>query len=696
MGHFHVSAKVGSRGGGKSAVASSAYRAAEKLTDFQTGEVKNFSRKQSVEATAVLAPSEAPDWVYNREQLWNQAEQAERRSDARLYREFEVSLPRELPAEQRLDVVSDWARANFVSRGVVCDVAVHNERASDGGDNPHAHVMVTERRPDPETASGFSARKERSLDGRALVEQVRQSWEHTANQALAQAQSETRIDHRSLEAQRQEALERGDWASARALEREPEPKVGVAAVAMERRGETTERGELWRQVRDGNQRQREYRALLEELEAEIAQEQQRQDDAWVVTEAVTDLMGPRKSLEQIKTEADRERAQQRAQQPARPKWETQTDLQIKLFRWFNQAADLGRSQTYLNKISQIDRDVALRGHEAMTEPAHAAMQRDAQQWEAQQQRAQSAAGDEQQRSRERWAHYSRYAEDRPVRREREVAQLALRDGYDREAAERIVREDPHTREIAQRQGDAKAQKHAQQIVRAAATREQWARQQQRSPKSQQAPPQPTESPTPEGRPQKDTFRTQASIERRRENEPAAAADQPSLAGDEEPSQQQPPDWAQRLARRQSNLDRDQAQQLRSALGQDPPQHQPAAAAGDWTPNQQALDKLGHAAQQIERLLARTDKRSAQGYPSLETGSGYRVEQQGDALRVWAPLGNEILRLEGPSSDRRLSVGRNIRPQDQQKLEQMGNQIERDLAREQQQRLERERGPSLGL
>jgi len=390
MGHFHVSAKVGSRSGGKSAVASSAYRAAEKLTDFQTGEVKNFSRKQSVEATAVLAPSEAPDWVYNREQLWNQAEQAERRSDARLYREFEVSLPRELPAQWRLEVVSDWARENFVSRGVVCDVAVHNERASDGGDNPHAHVMVTERRPDPETASGFSARKERSLDGRALVEQVRQSWEQTANQALAQAQSETRIDCRSLEAQRQEVLERGDWASARALEREPEPKVGVAAAAMERRGETTERGEIWRQVRDGNQRQREYRALLEELEAEIAQEQQRQDDAWVVTEAVTDLMGPRKSLEQIKAEADRERAQRRS--PAER--ESKNDLQIKLFRWFNQAADLGRSQTYLNKISQLDRDVALRGHEAMTEPARAAMQRDAQQWEAQQQQAQSPAGDE--------------------------------------------------------------------------------------------------------------------------------------------------------------------------------------------------------------------------------------------------------------------------------------------------------------
>lgn len=691
MGHFHVSAKVGSRGGGKSAVASSAYRAAEKLTDFQTGEVKDFSRKQSVEATAVLAPSEAPDWVYNRERLWNQAEQAERRSDARLYREFEVSLPRELPAQWRLEVVSDWARENFVSRGVVCDLAVHNERASDGGDNPHAHVMVTERRPDPETASGFSARKERSLDGRALVEQVRQSWEQTANQALAQAQSETRIDCRSLEAQRQKTLARGDWESARALEREPEPKVGVAAAAMEHRGKTTKRGEIWRQVREGNQRQREYRALLEELEAEIAQEQQRQDDAWVVTEAVTDLMGPRKSLEQIKAEADQQRAQR--QSPAER--ESKNDLQIKLFRWFNQAADLGRSQAYLNKISQLDRDLALRGHEAMTEPARAAMQRDAQQWEAQQQ-AQSPASDEQQRSRKRWAHYSRYAEDRPVRREREVAQLALRDGYDREAAERIVREDPHTREIAQRQGDAKAQKHAQQIVRAAATREQWARQQQRSPKSQQVPPQPTESPTPEERPQKDTPRTQASIERRRENKPAAAADQPSPAGDEEPSQQQPPDWAQRLARRQSNLDRDRTQQLRSALGQDPPQYQPAAAAGDWTPDQQALDKLGHAAQQIERLLARTDKRSAEGYPSLESGSGYRFEQQGDALRVWAPLGNEILRLEGPSSDRRLSVSREIRPQDQQKLEQMGNQIERDLAREQQQRLERERGrgPSL--
>ena len=435
MGHFHIDVKVGSRSQGKSAVAASAYRSGSKLENFHDGQVRDFSRKSGVETATILAPSHAPDWAFDREELWNRVEEVERRKNAQLYREFEVSLPRELPAERRLEVVSDWAQQNLVSRGMVCDVAVHDDVASDGARNPHAHVMTAMRQFDAGTDTGFASRREYAWNRKELVEQVRRSWADHVNQALTQFQVEARIDHRSLEVQRQEALERGDREAARALDREPEPKVGVAAAAMERKGQVTERGEIWRQVRERNRQRRESQELeAQQSETQAEQDRQQQDDAWIVANAVVDLMPRRKSLEEIKAESEEQMAQQRAQRQSPAERESKKDLQIKLLHWYNHALELGRSQTYLNKISEVERDVGLRGPKAMTEPARAAMQRDAQQWEAQQQQVQSPAGGEES-SQQRQAQSQQHQVERtPVggeqqrqlsrQRQREVVNLA--------------------------------------------------------------------------------------------------------------------------------------------------------------------------------------------------------------------------------------------------------------------------------
>ena len=45
-----------------------------------------------------------------------------------------------------------------------------------------------------------------------------------------------RVDHRTLEAQRQEAAAAGNFEKAAAFDREPEPKVGPQAWALERDG----------------------------------------------------------------------------------------------------------------------------------------------------------------------------------------------------------------------------------------------------------------------------------------------------------------------------------------------------------------------------------------------------------------------------------------------------------------------------
>jgi hypothetical protein len=64
---------------------------------------------------------------------------------------------------------------------------------------------------------------------------MRGVWAGLQNAALERAALLERVDHRSLEAQREAALERGDALEAEALDRDPELKLGPAANAMERR-----------------------------------------------------------------------------------------------------------------------------------------------------------------------------------------------------------------------------------------------------------------------------------------------------------------------------------------------------------------------------------------------------------------------------------------------------------------------------
>ncbi|WP_162129817.1 MobA/MobL family protein, partial [Sinorhizobium fredii] len=96
----HLSAKPISRSSGRSAVASAAYRCAVRLTNERDGLVHDFTRKEGVEHTEIVLPEGvSADWALDRSTLWNAAEFAENRKDARVAREFEIALPHELSAE---------------------------------------------------------------------------------------------------------------------------------------------------------------------------------------------------------------------------------------------------------------------------------------------------------------------------------------------------------------------------------------------------------------------------------------------------------------------------------------------------------------------------------------------------------------------------------------------------------------------
>lgn len=220
---------------GRSAVAAAAYRSGSKLWDERQAKTQDYRRRsKGVVESTILAPDGSPEWVSDEAMLWNRVEAGEKRKDSQLAREFILAVPPELTAKEQFQTAVAWARDELVATGMVTQVSLHHTK---DGNNPHVHVLCTMRRLDGDK---FSAKKATDWNDVAVLEAQRESWEHVANAALERAGRPERIDHRSLK--------------DRGIDRIPEPKIGVAATAMKRRGVVAdpERFKLVRYVKSLN------------------------------------------------------------------------------------------------------------------------------------------------------------------------------------------------------------------------------------------------------------------------------------------------------------------------------------------------------------------------------------------------------------------------------------------------------------
>lgn len=244
MAIFHTSLKAFSRAKGQSAVASAAYRAGTVLVDERTGLKHDYSRKRGVERVEVLVPAAAPPWVRDIERLWNAAEAAEKRKNSCVARELLVALPHELCADRRTKLAEDIGGLLVSRYGVATMVAIHAPDARGDQRNHHAHILFTTRAMGPEGL----VQKVRALDDREQgpreVERIRRAVAELTNAALAAAGHDERVDARSLRVQSRRAEDRGDYARAAMLAREPTEHVGPVETAAARRGEWSERVEL--------------------------------------------------------------------------------------------------------------------------------------------------------------------------------------------------------------------------------------------------------------------------------------------------------------------------------------------------------------------------------------------------------------------------------------------------------------------
>jgi Ti-type conjugative transfer relaxase TraA len=236
MAIYHFTAKVISRSKGRSAVAAAAYRSASQLHDYRQDVTFDYAAKPDVIHSEILAPQEAPEWVRDRELLWNAVEAGEKRRDSQVAREVEFALPSELKQSEAITLAQEFVEREFVARGMVADLNVHWDKG-----NPHAHVMLTMRELTPD---GFGL-KATEWNRRELLAEWREHWGDLANQHLLRAGLDIRIDHRSYREQ--------------GIELEPTSHLGRAVDEMRARGERPERFRELEDVRERNARKIEER-----------------------------------------------------------------------------------------------------------------------------------------------------------------------------------------------------------------------------------------------------------------------------------------------------------------------------------------------------------------------------------------------------------------------------------------------------
>ena len=206
-----------------------------------------------------------------RGKYWQAADEHER-TNGRLFQQVEVALPVELDERQRRDLAGSFAERLTREERLPYTLAIH--RGGEARENPHAHLVISERANDGiersaeqwfKRANGKQperggAKKSRTMMDKHWIAETREVWGREANRALERAGQEDRVDHRSLAAQRDESLARGDLERAAELSREPSvhrgPQKRQADSTVHQRAAAAEQSnrELVRERREINER----------------------------------------------------------------------------------------------------------------------------------------------------------------------------------------------------------------------------------------------------------------------------------------------------------------------------------------------------------------------------------------------------------------------------------------------------------
>lgn len=134
MATYHFSVKTGRKG---TAAGHAEYIA-------RGGSFSNLQKRKDLVATGY---GNLPDWANgNPSRFWQLADQHER-ANGSAFREFVIALPKELTKEQNQELIKTFIQQEIGDKPY--QFALHSPTAALGGcDQPHGHVMTSDRRPD--------------------------------------------------------------------------------------------------------------------------------------------------------------------------------------------------------------------------------------------------------------------------------------------------------------------------------------------------------------------------------------------------------------------------------------------------------------------------------------------------------------------------------------------------------------------
>ena len=202
-----------------------------------------------------------PKWAHDDPKKFFQAADRYEGVGNRRYMEIEFALPNELTTVEQFRQIIDTFIAKHLSDHYYA-YAIHDKKGMLSGErHPHVHIMFSERliddveqkkeraacnffkyparrkkdgsEPSFEERRKHGASKNRNWANKNFLSVLRSDFAQIQNEVLARNGFSIRVDHRTLQAQKEEAQHNGDSSLARLFSRIPEKYIGVISCQEE-------------------------------------------------------------------------------------------------------------------------------------------------------------------------------------------------------------------------------------------------------------------------------------------------------------------------------------------------------------------------------------------------------------------------------------------------------------------------------
>jgi ATP-dependent exoDNAse (exonuclease V) alpha subunit len=207
MAIYHLSHGIVSRSTGRSSVQSAAYITGEKLHESRRDLKVNYqNRHRDIAFTSTLAPEHAPAkfhelgvWdlletfedAYGNKRYQTDETRAAYLNSAQTAQTIVVALPKELAVDVCKELITQFAKERFVSRGLIVTTAIHDDEG-----NPHAHLQISRRSVNENGELSWTKDREICTKKELLV--TRKLWADLTNQYLEREGYEARITEKSF------------------------------------------------------------------------------------------------------------------------------------------------------------------------------------------------------------------------------------------------------------------------------------------------------------------------------------------------------------------------------------------------------------------------------------------------------------------------------------------------------------------